>query len=207
MTDKAQGASIYYPPFPEPHHERDDCDGTVPFFTAGQMLAYARDTLKAQPARDRQELTTTSFDRQIEQELNIKAQPAPTEAQGSFLVRVTPIHPEYSDVHPELALEDALRVNTYGWPDGFQFEFVAAQGEDSARLECAHANGRTAHWDWLTCDDCGAVHTGDSRSSIKEWGIANNMWFKSIGEAKFYKANGRYPDRARASAETGGVKS
>lgn len=51
MEQKTEASqAVYYPPFPEPHHERDDCDGTVPFFTAGQMLAYARAALKAQPA-------------------------------------------------------------------------------------------------------------------------------------------------------------
>lgn len=30
----------------------------------------------------------------------------------------------YADLVPELILEDVLRVNPYGWPDGFQIELL-----------------------------------------------------------------------------------
>lgn len=30
----------------------------------------------------------------------------------------------YADVVPELILEDVLRVNPYGWPEGFQIELL-----------------------------------------------------------------------------------
>ncbi len=30
----------------------------------------------------------------------------------------------YADVVPELILEDVLRVNPHGWPDGFQIELL-----------------------------------------------------------------------------------
>lgn len=59
----------------------------------------------------------------------------------------------------------------------------AAQQEKT----CDHSNGTTPHYDWVTCNDCGAIHTG----SI--FGIAKNKWFKDEDEARFYQKNGRLP--------------
>ena len=30
----------------------------------------------------------------------------------------------YADIAPQLVLEDALRVNPYGWPQGFQIDLL-----------------------------------------------------------------------------------
>lgn len=32
--------------------------------------------------------------------------------------------PDYADVVPELILEDVLRVNPYGWPEGFEIDLL-----------------------------------------------------------------------------------
>ena len=40
------------------------------------------------------------------------------------VVLITPRDEEYDDVIPELIAEDALRVGSYGWPEGFEFEVL-----------------------------------------------------------------------------------
>lgn len=52
---------------------------------------------------------------------------------------------------------------------------------------CMHRN-KTAGWDHLTCDDCGAFHAAG-----KEWGIADRKWFPSEAVARFYQKNGSLP--------------
>lgn len=63
---------------------------------------------------------------------------------------------------------------------------MSNQKNDKAR--CNHTN-KKALYDHHVCTDCGYIRT-DS-----EWGIARNMWFKNIGEANFYRKNGRLPDK------------
>lgn len=153
--------------------------------------------------------------------------PDATEAQGGFLVRVTPTDPEYADVHPQLALEDALRVNPHGWPDGFQFEILeqskvpnlgnlAVQGEDSARLE------------WRRITAPGQVKVGDKLRFMIGDVLFNERVKQIINEGRadeeliynkrrnFYvitsNAITNFGSKnveflARASAETGGMES
>jgi hypothetical protein len=57
---------------------------------------------------------------------------------GSAIVRITIPDPEYADVSPGLILEDALRVATYGWPDGVSFEIIAAPDSTPTDTEVNH---------------------------------------------------------------------
>lgn len=52
---------------------------------------------------------------------------------------------------------------------------------------CEHRK-TIAEYDGVTCKDCGSFLTDSA------WGIARNRWFKSRGEAEFYRSHGRIPD-------------
>ena len=58
---------------------------------------------------------------------------------------------------------------------------------------CRHKSGTTASWDYVTCNDCGFILTGNHKD---RWGIASGMWFKSISDADFFKKNGKLPEGA-----------
>ena len=47
-----------------------------------------------------------------------------TSGGHTAIVLVRGKHPDYDDVHPELITEDALRVATYGWPNGIEIEIL-----------------------------------------------------------------------------------
>jgi hypothetical protein len=40
------------------------------------------------------------------------------------VVLIQGVDDDYTDVHPQLVLEDALRVNQHGFPRGFEFEVL-----------------------------------------------------------------------------------
>ncbi|WP_402721306.1 hypothetical protein [Janthinobacterium rivuli] len=40
------------------------------------------------------------------------------------LVMISSTDADYADVAPELILEDVLRVNPHGWPDGFSIDLL-----------------------------------------------------------------------------------
>jgi hypothetical protein len=40
------------------------------------------------------------------------------------VVLITGPAEDYADVHPQLVMEDALRVNPYGWPQGFTVDLL-----------------------------------------------------------------------------------
>lgn len=40
------------------------------------------------------------------------------------LVMISSTDADYADVSPELILEDALRVNPHGWPNGFSIDLL-----------------------------------------------------------------------------------
>jgi hypothetical protein len=44
--------------------------------------------------------------------------------QGCAAVFITATDETYSDVHPQLVLEDAMRINPHGWPNGFTFDLL-----------------------------------------------------------------------------------
>lgn len=46
----------------------------------------------------------------------------------SAIVMITPRNEGYEDVVPELIAEDALKVHTYGWPEGFKVEVLNQAG-------------------------------------------------------------------------------
>ncbi|WP_321907923.1 hypothetical protein [Burkholderia cepacia] len=49
---------------------------------------------------------------------------AAAKGMPAAIVLITPTDEGYSDVVPELIAEDALRVGTYGWTKGFEFELL-----------------------------------------------------------------------------------
>lgn len=128
----------------------------------------------------------------------LKAQPAPNKEQGGKLLEL------FKHTLGSLAVYSCAEAERIGklyretLGNTSNNSSSSAQGEDSARLECAHDNGRSAHWDWIECDDCHAIYTGIGED---EWGIAQRMWFKSVSEAKFYKSHGRYPDSAASQPQ------
>lgn len=40
------------------------------------------------------------------------------------LVMISGTDEDYADVAPQLVLEDALRVSSYGWPQGFEIDLL-----------------------------------------------------------------------------------
>lgn len=54
----------------------------------------------------------------------LAAQIAATKGTSCAVVMIYGPDEDYEDVAPELILEDALRVNPHGWPDGFQFDVL-----------------------------------------------------------------------------------
>lgn len=68
--------------------------------------------------------------------------PSVDQAKRSILVRITANDEGYEDVHPDLMMEDAMRVNPYGWPQGFSFEVV----DQAKRLVGGEVEG------WISVD-------------------------------------------------------
>lgn len=63
-------------------------------------------------------------------------------------------------------------------------------GNHSSTETCKHNNGSTPiGYDESRCNDCGMISVGGS------WGIASRMWFRNLEEAKFYRDNGRLPEK------------
>lgn len=43
---------------------------------------------------------------------------------GCAFVKIVALDDDYKDVHPDLIMEDAIRVQPHGWPQGFSFEVL-----------------------------------------------------------------------------------
>jgi hypothetical protein len=54
----------------------------------------------------------------------LASQIAAAKGTSCALVLITGPAEDYADVHPQLVLEDALRVNPYGWPEDFTFDLL-----------------------------------------------------------------------------------
>lgn len=54
----------------------------------------------------------------------LASQIAAARGTGCAVVMILPTDEGYSDVAPELILEDAMRVGTFGWPDGFNVQLL-----------------------------------------------------------------------------------
>lgn len=49
---------------------------------------------------------------------------ATAKGTSSALVMITGTDDDYTDIAPQLILEDALRVNPHGWPKGFDIDLL-----------------------------------------------------------------------------------
>ena len=58
--------------------------------------------------------------------------------------------------------------------------------------KCKHNNIRP-EYNHVVCRDCFGIKT----DSGVDWGIARNTWFESLDYAKFYKENGRLPEKIK----------
>ena len=54
----------------------------------------------------------------------LASQIAFTRGTSCAVVLITGPAEDYADVHPQLVMEDALRVNPYGWPEGFTVDLL-----------------------------------------------------------------------------------
>lgn len=59
---------------------------------------------------------------------HLAAQIAAARNRPIALVMITATDEEYKGVVPELLVEDALRVNRLGWPEGFEVDILNASG-------------------------------------------------------------------------------
>jgi len=55
---------------------------------------------------------------------HLASQIAAAKGVNCAVVLITGDDEDYGDVAPELILEDALRVNPYGWPAGFSIDLL-----------------------------------------------------------------------------------
>lgn len=55
---------------------------------------------------------------------HLASQIAAAKGVNCAVVLIAGIDEDYADVIPELILEDALRVNPYGWPAGFSIDLL-----------------------------------------------------------------------------------
>jgi hypothetical protein len=55
---------------------------------------------------------------------HLASQIAAARGTNCAVVLIAATHAEYADVSPEFILEDAMRVNPHGWPDGFTVDLL-----------------------------------------------------------------------------------